>query len=293
MSLGIAIKGPEGIVLAADSRVTLFNQVQPPAPAPAMLVPATFDNATKLLSFGLDGEKRSYIAAVTYGAGAIGPQQQPRTAHSFLPELDNELAEELGKQPGRERLSVRQSAVCLSNFFMRQWRSANMPVPVQQGGDMVFLVAGYDKDEHGKDEPYGKVFEVFVPNNPTPLEKIPMGEFGIVWGGQRSIADRILQGFDAAALGIIFDFFKVPQQQRTPDLENYMKPRLPLKIPIAFLPLQDCVDLATFIVRATAQLQEWTVELRGVGGAIDIATITRTQGFKAVRLKTISGDRFV
>ena len=37
MSLGIAIKGPEGIVLAADSRVTLFNQVQPPAPAPADL----------------------------------------------------------------------------------------------------------------------------------------------------------------------------------------------------------------------------------------------------------------
>ena len=86
MSLGIAIKGPEGIVLAADSRVTLFNQIQPPPPAPAMLIPASFDNATKLLSVR-SGEK-SYVAAVTYGAGAIGPPQQPRTAHSFLPELD-------------------------------------------------------------------------------------------------------------------------------------------------------------------------------------------------------------
>jgi hypothetical protein len=285
MSLGIAIKGPEGIVLAADSRVTLFHQVQPPAPAPPMLVPASFDNATKLLSFG-SGNERSYVAAVTYGAGAIG-QQQPRTAHSFLPELESKITTELAKD-GRERMSVREFAAMLSEFFMRQWQLANMPVPVQPGGDMVFLIAGYDESE-----PYGKVFEISVPTNPIPVEKIPMGEFGIVWGGQRTIADRILQGFDPAALGIIFDFFKVPAQQRTQDLENYMKPRLPLKIPIAFLPLQDCVDLASFIVRATALLQDWTVELRGVGGAIDVATITRTQGFKAVQLKKISGERFI
>jgi hypothetical protein len=292
MSLGIAIKGPEGIVLAADSRVTLFNQVQPPPPAQLMLVPASFDNATKLLSFGGGSEKASYVAAVTYGAGAIG-QQQPRTAHSFLPELENELAEELAKKDGQDRLSVRDFATGLSNFFMRQWRSANMPIPAPPGGDMVFLVAGYDKDEQGKDEPYGKVFEIVVPTKPTPVEKIPMSEFGIVWGGQRNIADRIFQGFDSAALGFIFDFFKVAPHQRTPDLENYMKPRLTLKIPVAFLPLQDCVDLATFMIRATALLQDWTVDLRGVGGAVDVATITRTQGFKAVQLKKISGERFI
>ena len=92
MSLGIAIKGPEGLVLAADSRVTLFNQWRPPAPASPMLAPASFDNATKLLSFGSASGKPSYGAAVTYRARAIG-QQQPRTAHSFIPELENELAE--------------------------------------------------------------------------------------------------------------------------------------------------------------------------------------------------------
>lgn len=52
MCLGIVFKGPEGIVLAADSRVTLMAQV-PGGP----VVPATFDNTTKLLRVnGQDGE---------------------------------------------------------------------------------------------------------------------------------------------------------------------------------------------------------------------------------------------
>ncbi len=47
MSLGMVFKGPEGIVLAADSRMTLQFQ-QPAAPTP-VLIPAIYDNATKLL----------------------------------------------------------------------------------------------------------------------------------------------------------------------------------------------------------------------------------------------------
>src|ERR1035438_3016853 len=81
MSLGIAFKGPEGIVLAADSRVTLHAQL--PGAQPPVMIPATFDNATKLLH--IKGQR--FVGAVTYGAGAIG-QRSPRTAHSFLPELE-------------------------------------------------------------------------------------------------------------------------------------------------------------------------------------------------------------
>src|SRR5215210_5425740 len=44
-ALGIAFKGPEGIVLAADSRVTLTGEV----PGSNLLVQSHYDNATKLL----------------------------------------------------------------------------------------------------------------------------------------------------------------------------------------------------------------------------------------------------
>jgi hypothetical protein len=87
MSLGIALKGTAGVVLAADSRVTLFSQFPGSAPGQQVFVPATFDNASKILR--TDSQK--FVAAVTFGAGAIG-QTEPRTANSFMPEFEAEIA---------------------------------------------------------------------------------------------------------------------------------------------------------------------------------------------------------
>ena len=68
MSLGIAFKGAEGIVLAADSRVTLLAGVQLPGlnlpQGTSLVVPATFDNATKLIST----KSQTHVAAVTFGS---------------------------------------------------------------------------------------------------------------------------------------------------------------------------------------------------------------------------------
>ena len=274
MSLGIAVKGPEGIVLAADSRVTLMAQMQGPNNQPPVLLPSTFDNATKLLKV----KGHDYVAAVTYGQGALGALQ-PRTAHSFLPEFEREL--------GTDRLTVEEFANRLGEFFLRQWSSSNMPANATPDQNMIFLVGGYSENEA-----YGEVYEVFVPSNPVASRRIPVGEFGLVWGGQRSITDRIVQGFDGGAVPAIYKALNIPAHQRTPTvLESALKGALALKIPIQFLPLQDCVDFAIFIIRATILLQKWIVDVRGVGGSVDVATITRTDGFRAVQLKQIIGEQ--
>src|SRR5579864_6223697 len=110
------IKGSEGVVLAADSRVTLLNQFQPPMapgmPAQTMLIPATFDNATKVLT----AAGQDYVGAVTFGVGALIPPTGPRTMQSFIPEFEKEL--EGAHTP---RLSVKEFAEKLSAFFLRQW----------------------------------------------------------------------------------------------------------------------------------------------------------------------------
>ena len=278
MSLGVAFKGPEGIVLAADSRVTLTTQIQ--SPQGLMFLPATFDNATKLLR--VNGQ--DHVGAVTYGAGAIG-QQEPRTAHSFMPEFEASLV--VG-----QRLSVNEFASKLSEFFVARWNDAHMPNPVPLGQDMIFLVGGYDDGAA-----YGRVFEIFVPSRPVPREVIPVGQFGAVWGGQQQIATRLLSGFDPATTKLARDFLNVPapagQQPQDDPLDNELRTKLSAKIPWAFLPLQDCVHLTIFVIRATITLQKWIVDVRGVGGAIDVATITRTEGFKYIQQKQIAGENEV
>jgi hypothetical protein len=268
VSLAVAFKGPEGVVLAADSRVTLTRQ------GPQGIVPATFDSATKLLRVA----GQDFIGFVTYGAGALGTPQ-PRTAHGFLPEFEAELS----AKGVTDRLTVEDFARRLGEFFTAQWHAGEMPAPGGSVQPLVFLVCGFDPGG----DPYGRVFEVVVPTRPEPDERNPGNTFGLAWGGQREIVDRLLTGFDGRALSIARSTLHLDDAQ-TAELDRSLRKELSTPIPFQFLPLQACVDLCVFLVRATADLQTWTVDVRGVGGPIDVATVTRTEGFQAVQRKRIA-----
>jgi hypothetical protein len=268
MSLGIAFKGPEGIVLAADSRVTLGAAITQPG-QPVSTVAATFDNATKLLRVA----GQDYVGAVTFGAGAIGITE-PRTAHSFLPELERELADE-------PRLTVEAFAHRLNDFYGERWKSAGMAEGQQP---MVFLVGGYDPDA-----PYGRLFVVNVPVDDEPKE-VHAGAFGALWGGQREFADRIMQGFDEGVVQVLKHDLEL-DDVTIGHIRTNLRSAVSIRVPYAFLPLQDCVDLSVALIRLTISFQQWTVGVRGVGGPIDVATITRTGGFEYVQSKTIKAER--
>ncbi len=267
MSLGIVFKGPEGIVLAADSRVTLTGQI----PGQNLLIPATYDNATKLLKV----KGQDYVGAVTYGLGAIG-QQEPRTAHSFLTEFEAKLTEEKTEK----RLGVEEFAKKLGSFFMDRWKSS-MPSDYK-GPPMLFLIGGYDENTA-----YGRVFEVSIPSTSAPKEW-HAAEFGAVWGGQTELIDRLIKGYDRRIDEIVGNQCGLSPEQQAKLTEKLGE--LNLAIPYQFLPLQDSVDLSIFLIRATITLQTWQLGVRGVGGAIDVATITQTEGFKSVQQKKIRGE---
>ncbi len=262
MSLGIVIKGAEGLVLAAESRVTIG--AQPPQGQP---IHVNFDNATKLLSFS---SPNTAVGAVTYGQAAVGL----RTPHSFMPEFEGGLPQ--------QRLSVHEFAEHLSNFFMQQWQTT-MPSDYP-GPNMTFVVAGFNEGE-----PYGRVFLIDIPRNPAPVEQNPNpGEFGITWGGQREIVDRLIQGFDHNLPEIVSSTLNLqPQQlQSVKEALNVLQ----MSIPLPAMPLQDCVDLAVFFVRTTITAQRLTVGIRGCGGPIDVATITRRGGLRFIQRKAIVGE---
>jgi hypothetical protein len=282
MSLGVVFKGPEGIVLAADSRVTLTNQFQI-LNQPPLLLSSTYDNATKLLS--VKGQK--YVGAVTYGAGAIG-EDEPRTAHSYIPEFEQELNKEFEHEPnGVPRLTVKDFAERLSKFFLNKWKTQKMPMPCPPGQDMVFFVGGYDEGA-----PYGKVFEIYIPSRPDPSERHNASgqlQFGLLWGGQIDYANRLIHGFDGQLPDLTKNFLGLDDKKRD-ELAKYLQGKLQAPVPFAFLPLQDCVDLAIFLIRTTIIMQHWVIGIRGVGGAIDVAVITQAKGFEEVQRKQIRGD---
>ena len=263
MSLGVVVKGPEGIVLAADTRVTLT--AQRPGTPPIIV---NFDNATKLLTFG---KSHSWVGAVTYGEAVIGT----RTAHSYMPEFELLL--------GEKRLSVEEYAKELCNFFAKHREDAGMPSEVPLGGGMFFIVGGYDE---GK--PYGEVFLFSIPNSPKP-EPQNSDSFGMTWGGQLEIISRIVHGYDPGVLPRIGEHLRLSKSQlRT--LEQKLKQNFEYTIPYEVLPLQDCIDLAALLIRTTMTAQNLAVQVRGVGGTIELATITRTEGLNWVQKKELHGE---
>lgn len=259
MSLGIVIKAPEGIVLAAESRVTLTTKLPN-----GQEQNTNFDNATKLLSFSAPYNS---VGAVTYGQAAIGI----RTVSSFLPEFESNL-------PGA-RVPAHEFSTRLSQFFLTQWNSS-VPQPYQ-GPNIIFVVGGFDDGE-----PYGKVFMFEIPGAPNPVEQSP-GGFGITWGGQREIVDRLIQGFDGRLLGILQSTLGLDATA----LQNLTQSLAPLQLPIPlqFMGLQDNVNLALFFIETTIAAQRLTLGLRGCGGPIDVATITRRDNFQFVQKKRIKG----
>ena len=270
MSLGIVIKGPEGLVIAADSRVTLGTKN-----TNGEIFHVNFDNARKLLAFNTNSSQNSHIGAVTYGQATLGTSN--RTAHSFLPEFESTLPD--------KRLDVFDFAEKLRDFFMDQWKKHE--IPNYSGPNMVFVVAGYNKNEH-----FGRKYLFEIPHNPKLQERNPgINEYGITWGGQREFVDRIIHGYDENVLNIIQNHLQLDESKKEEIREKLIP--LQMKMPLQMLPLQDCVDLAIFFIRTTIDAQRLTVGIRGVGGTIEVATITRSEGFKFIQRKKISGEREV
>lgn len=264
MSLGIVINGPEGIVLAAESRITLGT-----AKGSQQMSPISFDNATKLLSFS---EPNTTVGVVTYGAAIIG-QQQARTAASFTPEFETSLP--------KERLPIADFADKLATFFMKQWQ-ANMPSNYQ-GPDMTFVIAGFNSDDA-----YGQVYVVEIPRSPKPLKRSGVGEFGIAFGGQHEIMSRVLHGFDPRLPDTLRTALNLQPQQV--EILNQALQTFQLAVPIPVLALQDCVELAITFIRTTMEVQRFTIGIRAVGGAIDVAIITRNKDLQFVQRKEVHGE---
>ncbi len=65
---------------------------------------------------------------------------------------------------------------------------------------------------------------------------------------------------------------------------------LEYRVPYEALPLQDCVDLAAFLIRTTITAQKFAIVDRGVGGSIEIAAITRTEGMRWIQKNELHGE---
>jgi hypothetical protein len=268
MSLGIIIKATEGLVLAAESRVTLGAILN--TPIGQQQINVNFDNANKLLSFNKPFDR---FGVVTYGLGTLGL----RTAQSLIPEFETTIADVPNS------ITVLEFSQRLSDFFHQQWQTL-MPnnFVALPGQGMIFNVAGFDDNEI--------IYQFEIPGRLVPVEQNPKVAnqhiFGIVAGGQHEVMSRLMTGYDPNLFNILIQhgFLTQPQLNQIIPLLEPIK----LQTPVQFMPLQDCVTLAVLLIKTTIDAQSLSIGMRGCGGAIDVAIITKNNPLKFIQKKNIS-----
>ncbi len=109
-------------------------------------------------------------------------------------------------------------------------------------------------------------------------------EFGLRWAGENEALDRLLLGSSTAILGWLVQKGFVQEQDTTAihfELINHLA--APLALPA--MPIQDAVDVATFAVETAAKFAKFGMRLETIGGPIEVAAITKHEGFKWVARK--------
>jgi len=113
---------------------------------------------------------------------------------------------------------------------------------------------------------------------------------GISWSGEPEAITRVLMGHGTMLPEVLREL-GVPEEQVAPAM-GQIRARLEVPMALAAMPIQDAIDLAAFFVDATVNFSRFAPGPPTVGGPIEVAAITKHEGFKWVRRKFYYDARY-
>lgn len=243
------------------------------------------------------------IAAVTSGLATLNGRPIASVAEEF---------EELqSRKRSTKATSVKDLADEFLAFvrkeYMQHYRGSTLPPEFREGPS--FILGGY-----GKGDSFGSIYRISVKNNAV-VRSFAAGEYGISWGAQSDAVERVIRGYDrelrrivegevadafskyaasvdTTVLRIVNDILKklnatMPAGVNTtlPSVSSIKLPWEDAKTTISYgnLPLQDAVDLVSYLIMMQMGKARFARGVGTVGGFTHIGVITRREGFKALK----------
>jgi hypothetical protein len=117
---------------------------------------------------------------------------------------------------------------------------------------------------------------------PTPLRK-PL-ECGMTWNGEPEAVSRLVLGVSPQIQQVLHQHLGVPQQD-IGKVAEVIQQHLQRPLILPAMPIQDAIDLAVFLVDTTVQFSRFSPGAPTVGGPIEVAAITKHEGFRWIRRK--------
>lgn len=264
MTIVVAVKVNDGLVLAADSAVAVHGG--PAGQPPGIL--KTYDFGRKLSHI-----KDYPIGTLSWGISLLGS----RTIESLINEYEFGLPG--AKEDAARGFKVREIADNLRAFLLQRYEAQYGPLSPGQQPPLGVLVNGYSD---GKYFPEQYLFE--FPATPEIQVRRPDKEngepnFGVDWFGLTDAITRLIKGADPRLAQVLAGRLQISTDEAWQVLAQF-------EYPIAFegMPLQDAIDLAVYLVEMTIGRYRFAVGAPLCGGEVDVAVIT-PRGFTWVYRK--------
>jgi hypothetical protein len=257
----VSVKINDGIVMAADS-------------AGSMGGGQVYAHANKIANLcrGLP------IGAMSTGSGGIGNE----SVETLFKDLRRRFS---GLEPAHadwpldpRSYTIAQVAERLRSFLFEE-KAALCPDQTS----LQVRLCGYSAGR-----PLAEVWEVNMAAHacPPPRQIMDENSFGVLWDGQYEALNRLILGF-GLDIGQALVKHGVPSRSAV-ELQASLAKDLYATLAVPAMPIQDAIDLARFLVETTIGFIRFAVFLpKSVGGAVEIAAITKHEGFRWVQRKNV------
>ena len=262
VTVAVLVKVYEGLVLATDSATTL------PLPNGDFQV---YNNANKIFHL----HRGIPVAAMTWGKGAVGNASISTLAKDFRARLMGEIESSDGPLDPLD-YSVEEVATRLRDMMYVEL--AGHPTP----GMLGLLVAGYSS---GAAQPEAWLIEGEVGSDPAPEVRLAAPQDAAGWESwaQPEASSRLFNGYDPRLLPAVLSQAPPESHQNIRAMfeavQNDFNPAHPA------MPIADAAKLAQFTADMTSTYTRFHLGSDTVGGPIEVAAITRHEGFKWISRK--------
>src|SRR6266545_1874421 len=249
MTVVVGAAAPDGIILSAESRTSLFDGDRHRIAS---------DSTQKVFSIC------DSVAVATYGLAFFSDKT--------IAGVMDEFVTSLGDEPPATCQAV---ADALASFghdrFVESYPDEDVDAIAALGHPLGFLVAGYD------DDGVGRIREVGVPGHSVETDfgigGVTTASLGVLWRGETDVIRRVVKGVDWDLLQATGVTIPDEVEQHLRGLEYH------LLFPIT---LEDAVDFTRFLIATTIEMQRFSngtmltpSHMRTCGGAVRTIAVTR------------------
>lgn len=253
MTIAVSVRTSTEVVFAADSRLTTYGRAGYDTNGEAIIVPQTYENATKIVR-----DTSGTAMVVVTGSATLGTMSfMDYVASSEVPSHHD---------PEKHEEAIRGFADGMGKLRTAYWGD----VPIEQWPDSVLLLAGASPSSHTP-----LVWRIAYRRGDFTAEKV---ENPIFLEGSYRNAFTLLYGYDLALVQALAQELKVGDQpigaEAIREAIGKLKVLKPIEqINVNVMPLQDAMDLAFFLATTQVQMERFLPGEALCGGPIDFMVL--------------------